>query len=170
MNVEMTIKSALRLNCAYTLALACWLMTGCESAPKTVPTAKPVAKQKENKPSSVPTQAPHAATTEAPRATPALNADVQALKEGVSLYNDGQYNSAIKKLGNSPDIWNGSNKSIQVNALKYMAFSYCVSQRAPQCRQQFERALKIDPSFTLMPSEIGHPLWGPVFLKAKKVK
>jgi hypothetical protein len=51
-----------------------------------------------------------------------------------------------------------------------LAFSYCVTSKAQLCRQQFERALKIDPSFELLPSEIGHPIWGPVFLKAKKVK
>lgn len=164
----MTIRSAMRLNFTCALTLACWLMLGCESAPKTAPAAKPMTKQKEAKPSPVP--ASPMGTTETPRAAHAINADVLALKEGISLYNDGNYNSAIKKLGNSPDIWNGSNKSIQVSALKYMAFSYCVSNRAQQCRQHFERALKIDPSFMLMPSEIGHPLWGPVFLKAKKVK
>jgi hypothetical protein len=55
-----------------------------------------------------------------------------------------------------------------VTALKYTAFSYCVTSRPAQCRQAFDKALRLDPSFQLAPGEYGHPLWGPVFAKAKK--
>jgi hypothetical protein len=55
-----------------------------------------------------------------------------------------------------------------VTALKYTAFSYCVTSRPAQCRQAFDKALKLDPAFELAPGEYGHPLWGPVFAKAKK--
>jgi hypothetical protein len=55
-----------------------------------------------------------------------------------------------------------------VTALKYTAFSYCVTSRPAQCRQAFDRALRLDPSFDLAPGEHGHPLWGPVFTKAKQ--
>ncbi|MBI3230981.1 MAG: TssQ family T6SS-associated lipoprotein, partial [Burkholderiales bacterium] len=61
-------------------------------------------------------------------------------------------------------------KAVQIDAAKFMAFSYCVTNRNALCRQQFERALKLDPSFDLAAGEKGHPLWGPVFLKAKKGK
>ena len=152
------------------LALTCVFMQACESPPIAVPVSAPVqktpVKQKEVKPAPAPTPVP----TEAPRPVPASNADVLALKEGIALYNDGDYNGAIKKLSNATEIWTSHNKSIQVSALKYLAFSYCVTSRAQLCRQQFERALKIDPGFDLLPSEIGHPIWGPVFLKAKKLK
>ncbi len=154
------------------LLLACLFTQACESPPKTVPVSVPVQKTpikpKEVKPAALAT--PAAAPAEAPRIAPASNADVLALKEGIALYNDGDYNGTIKKLGNATEIWSSHNKSIQVSALKYMAFSYCVTSRAQLCRQQFERALKIDSSFDLLPSEIGHPIWGPVFLKAKKQK
>jgi hypothetical protein len=53
-------------------------------------------------------------------------------------------------------------------ALKYQAFSYCVTSRPAPCRQAFDRALRLDPSFDLAPGEHGHPLWGPVFTKAKQ--
>ena len=156
------------------ILLACLLIVACESPPKTVstPVQKTPVKQKENKPTAIatPLPTPAPATVEAPRATTNSNADIQALKEGIALYNDGDYNGALKKLGNTPEIWSSHNKSLQVSALKYMAFSYCVTSKAQLCRQQFERALKIDPSFDLLPSEIGHPIWGPVFLKAKKSK
>ncbi|MEO7497433.1 MAG: TssQ family T6SS-associated lipoprotein [Massilia sp.] len=91
-----------------------------------------------------------------------------ALKEGLDAYNNGDYNGAIKKLA-APDIAKGS-KAIQLSALKYTAFSYCVTSRPVPCRQQFDKALKLDPGFELEAGENGHPLWGPVFAKAKKAK
>jgi hypothetical protein len=90
------------------------------------------------------------------------------LKEGIAMYNDGHYNDAIKRLS-SADVAGGT-KSTQLTALKYTAFSYCLTSRQTLCRQQFEKALKLDPSFDLDPGEHGHPLWGPVFIKAKKTK
>jgi Flp pilus assembly protein TadD len=89
-----------------------------------------------------------------------------ALREGISLYNEGDFNGAIRRLS-SQDIANGS-VSTRVTALKYTAFSYCVTSRPAQCRQAFDKALKLDPAFELAPGEYGHPLWGPVFAKAKK--
>jgi hypothetical protein len=104
------------------------------------------------------------AATTAPAAVP-----VQAgLKEGIAMYNNGDYNDAVKRLA-SADV-TGSSKATQLEALKYMAFSYCLTSRQTLCRQQFEKALKLDASFDLEPGEHGHPLWGPVFIKAKKSK
>jgi hypothetical protein len=117
---------------------------------------------------------PAAATPTAnarPDAAPpaAAAASVQSgLKEGVAMYNNGDYNDAIKRLA-AADVSGGS-KATQLQALKYTAFSYCVTSRQTLCRQQFEKALKLDPSFDLEPGEHGHPLWGPVFVKAKKSK
>ncbi|MFL6709489.1 MAG: TssQ family T6SS-associated lipoprotein [Massilia sp.] len=88
------------------------------------------------------------------------------LADGIALYNKGDYNGAIKRLGQS-DVVAGP-KPTQLAALKYTAFSYCVTSRQNLCRQQFEKALKLDASFDLAPGEYGHPLWGPVFVKAKK--
>ncbi len=93
-----------------------------------------------------------------------------ALKDGILLYNNGDYNNAIKRLTGASEIWNGGSKATQVSALKYMAFSYCVTGRKTLCRQQFDKALKLDPAFDLAPGENGHPLWGPVFARAKKGK
>jgi hypothetical protein len=91
-----------------------------------------------------------------------------ALREGISLYNDGDFNGAIRRLS-SNDIANGS-VGTRVTALKYTAFSYCVTSRPAQCRQAFDKALRLDPSFDLTPGEHGHPQWGPVFAKAKNAK
>ena len=92
--------------------------------------------------------------------------DQAALREGIRLYNEGDFNGAIKRLG-SNDIRASSPARIRVEALKYQAFSYCVTSRPKQCEQAFEKALKIDPDFTLESGEQGHPLWGPVFERAK---
>jgi hypothetical protein len=91
-----------------------------------------------------------------------------ALREGIALYHEGDFNGAIRRLS-SNDIA-GASVGTRVTALKYTAFSYCVTSRPAQCRQSFERALRLDPSFDLEPGEHGHPLWGPVFAKAKKEK
>jgi hypothetical protein len=154
------MKNTFQYAIASALVLACAVLSGCETQPTQVAAPKPVVKPKE-----VP--APQAAPAPAePPPVPAYT-DAQALKDGMALYDGGDYNGAIKKLNTSTEIWNGHNKAIQVNAIKIMAFSYCVTSKIQLCRQQFDRALKLDPSFTLLPSEIGHPIWGPVFLKSK---
>jgi Tfp pilus assembly protein PilF len=100
------------------------------------------------------------------RADSSAGRDQAALREGIHLYNEGDFDSAIKRLS-SKDIANGS-RATRIAALKYTAFSYCVTNRTEQCRQSFERALKLDPKFDLAPGEHGHPQWGPVFTRAKR--
>jgi tetratricopeptide (TPR) repeat protein len=90
-----------------------------------------------------------------------------ALNDGISLYDKGNYNGAIRRLANAGEIWS-ADILFQTEALKYMAFSYCVTSKKKQCRQQFEKALQLDPGFDLTPGEQGHPLWGPVFDQAKR--
>ncbi|MDB5746905.1 MAG: hypothetical protein JWP72_1753 [Massilia sp.] len=94
-------------------------------------------------------------------------AEQTALREGIRLYNEGDFNGAIRRLG-SNDIRNGAPLRTRVTALKYTAFSYCVTSRPKQCEEAFERALKLDPDFTLESGEKGHPLWGPAFERAKR--
>lgn len=107
-----------------------------------------------------------AARSEA-RAEAQAGRDQVALREGIRLYNEGDFNGAIRRLSSS-DIRSGSPLRTRVTALKYTAFSYCVTSRPKQCQQTFEKALRIDPDFTLEPGEQGHPLWGPAFERAKK--
>jgi hypothetical protein len=92
--------------------------------------------------------------------------EADGLRDGIRLYNEGDYNGAIKRLG-ARDLNNGP-LATRLAALKYTAFSYCVTARPAQCRQAFDKALRLDPSFDLAPGEHGHPLWGPVFTKAKQ--
>jgi tetratricopeptide (TPR) repeat protein len=88
------------------------------------------------------------------------------LSDGIRLYDQGNYAAAIRKITSSNEIWYAG-VSVQTEALKYLAFSYCITRREAQCRQEFEKALKLDPEFDLATNEKGHPLWGPVFAKAK---
>lgn len=99
-----------------------------------------------------------------PVATPAQ----QALASGIEAYNKGDFNNAIKRLG-TPEIL-AADKTTQLAALKYTAFSYCVTKRQTLCYQQFVKALKIDPAFELAAGEKGHPLWTQAFERAKKKK
>lgn len=85
--------------------------------------------------------------------------------EGIGLYDNGDYQKAISKL--SELVSQEVPLAIRVEALKYIAFSYCVMERYPECRHAFDSALKIDADFELGPSEGGHPMWGPIFEQAK---
>jgi hypothetical protein len=44
---------------------------------------------------------------------------------------------------------------------------YCIGGQQNQCRDEFRRALEIDPKLDLKPEEAGHPIWGPVFKSVK---
>lgn len=136
---------------AFGIVAAAMLFTGCETMDKL-------------KAAVTPEPAPAAVHSHAPRPTAQT-----VLNEGISLYDKGDFNGAIKRLSTAPEIWS-ADKSVQTRALKYMAFSYCVTSRQLLCRQQFEKALKLDPAFDLAPGEKGHPLWGSVFERAKKGK
>jgi hypothetical protein len=88
------------------------------------------------------------------------------LTDGIAAYDLGDYNGAIRKL-NIKELLESASLDVQVEARKFLAFSYCVTRRAALCKQQFDAALKSKPSFDLKPAEAGHPSWGPVFKKAK---
>jgi hypothetical protein len=90
----------------------------------------------------------------------------QKLAEGVALYEAGDFVGAIRAL-NAPEIGR-SDATTRIEANKYLAFSYCVTNRRTLCRRSFDRVLAIDPAFALKPAEAGHPLWGPVFVQARK--
>jgi hypothetical protein len=93
----------------------------------------------------------------------------QLLADGKDLYDKGDYKSAIRKLGAARDAADDSSATKQ-NSLKLLAFSYCVTNQKPLCKQQFTSLLKLAPAFQLSRGEAGHPLWGPVFKEAKDQK
>ena len=80
----------------------------------------------------------------------------QELVEAIQLYVDGRYEDAITALtplSTAQEL----PMSSQVKALKYIAFSHCVEGRRKPCRQHFDMALALDPTFQLTEAEKGHP-------------
>jgi hypothetical protein len=91
-----------------------------------------------------------------------------ALDEGIAQFDAGDFNKAIQTLQGAKDIWEGGTAAHRVQAYKYIGLAYCVTQRRPQCRQQFVEALKLDPGFALEAAERTHPVWGPEYDAAKR--
>lgn len=89
----------------------------------------------------------------------------QDLATGLRQYDEGKYSEAARTLQASLD--EGLSSKDQVTAHKYLAFIHCISGRERQCREEFRKALKIDPEFELEPAEAGHPIWGPAFRSVK---
>jgi Tfp pilus assembly protein PilF len=88
------------------------------------------------------------------------------LDVGMKAYEDGEYPYAARLLQASLDAGLRGTTN-RVRAHKYLAFLHCASNRIQQCRDEFRKALEIDPSFDLREDEAGHPIWGPVFRGVK---
>ncbi|MGE5640746.1 MAG: TssQ family T6SS-associated lipoprotein [Clostridia bacterium] len=88
-----------------------------------------------------------------------------SLDAGVKQYEDGDYADSAKSLNAA--LEQGLSDRQQVRARKYLAFISCASNRIAACREEFRKALAIDPSFELAAAESGHPIWGPVFRQVK---
>lgn len=88
-----------------------------------------------------------------------------AMVDGIRLYDNGDFEDAIARLS-EPEI-RSAPAPMRVEALKYIAFSHCVTQDLPDCRLAFDTALALDPDFALGRGEGCHPMWGPVFEQAK---
>ncbi|TMG73892.1 MAG: hypothetical protein E6H75_12840 [Betaproteobacteria bacterium] len=88
------------------------------------------------------------------------------LEFGIKAYEDGEYPYAARLLQASLD-GGLRGRSSQARAHKFLAFIHCASGRMQQCRDEFRRALDIDPSFELREDEAGHPVWGAAFRSVK---
>lgn len=89
----------------------------------------------------------------------------EKLTSGIKSYEDTEYKKASVDLQGALQL--GLKKSDQVQAHKYLAFIQCVSGHEKQCREEFRKALEIDPGFELQAAEAGHPVWGKVFRSVK---
>lgn len=86
----------------------------------------------------------------------------QRLTAGITQFEEGNFAQAQRLLQSS--LADGlAKRSDQARAYKYLAFTYCVTDRTAQCRQEFSNAFAADPQFTLTAAEAGHPQWGPVY-------
>jgi Tfp pilus assembly protein PilF len=90
----------------------------------------------------------------------------QELSMGIQDYEDGNYKSSAKHLQTALDE-KLTFSSDTVRAHKYLAFIHCASNREKQCREEFRKALELDPAFELSPAEASHPIWGPAFRGVK---
>ena len=95
---------------------------------------------------------------------PFVDAD-EALRSGIRDYEEGRYLESFRSLRDALET--GLPPKERVQAHKYIAFIYCVSNRPRDCREEFRKALAVDPSFQLDAAEAGHPTWGPVFRSLK---
>lgn len=150
-----------------TLAAVLFLaLAGCQSA---APVAEPKPQGAE-----VPEPGPvvRVPVEPSPAPIPAPTASERALANGISLYDAGDFSGAINRLRGAKEIWGDSTApgatANKLAAHKYLAFSYCVTNRRTLCRRQFVNAFKLDPNFNLEPAEKTHPVWGPEFDRAKK--
>ena len=87
------------------------------------------------------------------------------LVSGIAAYDNGKYAEAAKALRAA--LATRLDKADQLTAHKYLAFIECSTNRRNQCRDEFRKALRVDPSFDLEPAEAGHPVWGPIFRSLK---
>lgn len=87
------------------------------------------------------------------------------LAAGIRSYEEGNYKESMRQLQSALSA--GLSDASKVQAHKHLAFIYCASGRQAPCREEFRKALAVNPKFDLEPAEAGHPLWGPVFAKEK---
>ncbi len=99
----------------------------------------------------------------APPAKP--SAADKLLADGMKAYDAADYNKAIKFFQDA--LKENLPLAEQIKAHKFIAFSFCVTNRAPSCKMEFQKILGIQPDFDLEPAEAGHPSWGPLFRSLK---
>ena len=97
-----------------------------------------------------------------------LSKGAGALSSGLREYEDGEYAEAARNLQGAIDL--GLTDGERANAHKHLAFIHCAAGRNSACREEFRKALAIDPSLELAPAESGHPVWGPIFRSLKAAR
>ncbi len=98
--------------------------------------------------------------------TPETPEQQQALQDLQHDYDAGDYANVARTVGLSVPLQTAP-PSINIQALKLQAFSYCLLNNPQRCRRSFDRLLQRYPDFELDPAERQHPMWGPVFQQAK---
>jgi len=101
-------------------------------------------------------------------ATPAEpSASEKSLATALSSFDRGEYTLAMKQL---KPLTTDSALGVpdRLKASKSLAFAQCLTRAVVACRKTFESAFQLDPDFDLAPTEKGHPVWGPQFLRARQ--
>jgi Tfp pilus assembly protein PilF len=88
-----------------------------------------------------------------------------AFSAALKQYEQGEYAESAKNLQGAIEL--GVPEKLRATAHKHLAFIHCSSNRERQCRDEFRKALAVDPGLDLAPAEAGHPVWGPIFRSLK---
>ena len=94
-----------------------------------------------------------------------LKAGPAPFKLAVQQYEAGDYAESAKNFQGA--INEGLSEKELAAAHKHLAFIHCAANREKLCRDEFRKALAIDPNLELAPAEAGHPVWGPIFASLK---
>jgi hypothetical protein len=130
-------------SCLPALAFTLFLVSGCQTAPEPPPQ-------------------PERLSQKVARDT---------LERAQQAYDEGDYAKAISTLkSGGVSVFDGAEPATRQSAMKLEAFSYCVSNQIPECRAQFRRTLDVFPNFELNVAERKHPVWGPAYEAAKRMK
>lgn len=93
------------------------------------------------------------------------------LEKAQQAYDEGDYAKALSTLkSGGVSVFEGAEPATRLDAMKLEAFSYCVANQIPECRLQFRKILDAFPTFELNVAERKHPVWGPAFEAAKRMK
>ena len=88
-----------------------------------------------------------------------------AFSIGLKQYEAGEYAESAKNLQGAISL--GLPDRERADAHKHLAFIHCSTNRERECRDEFRKALAVDPALELAPAEAGHPVWGPIFRSLK---
>jgi outer membrane biosynthesis protein TonB len=152
------------------LAAIFLILAGCAAEPVKWPEPAPPPVEKAPEPPPPPEEIEKPQPEPPPPPKPAPKPEVKRtqLQTAIEAYDDGRHKEAAKLLRAA--LASDLSTDDQVQAHKYLAFIDCSANRRSQCRENFRRALAIDPTLELTPAESGHPVWGPIFRGLKQQK
>lgn len=88
-----------------------------------------------------------------------------AFATGMREYENAQYVESARSLQAAVNL--GLADAQRARAHKHLAFIHCASGRERLCREDFRKALAVEPQMDLTSAEAGHPAWGPIFRSVK---
>jgi hypothetical protein len=136
------------------LAVAALVLSACATAPTPPPQPAPPA------PTPPVAQPPPTASIASLYRQPAE----RSLVDGIRLYEDAAFRPAEAALRRA--LGEGlADRRDRATAFKYLAFITCAFDRIAECEASFAAAFDADPGFALGESEVGHPVWGPVYAR-----
>jgi len=133
------------------------------AAPPPPPPPAPVVQAPTPAPIAV---APAAATAPSPAPAEPASYAQKILADGIHEYGLGLYAASVQSMHDA--LQQGLADPLdQANAHKYLALSYCATGIVRDCKDEFRRALVLNPGLTIEPGQQADPRIGPIFASAK---